>query len=92
MNNKNTALPLILGAGGLLLVVMAAILLTRKEPTPEAAIEVQGAPALRVNQERIDFGDVKLGTTVQASFTITNAGSQALRLSEPPYIEVKEGR
>lgn len=57
----------------------------------KAAIEVTGAPSVKVDKEKIDFGDVKLGQPVEASFQVANVGDQALRFIERPYIEVKEG-
>ena len=78
--------------GGIILVGLAFIFLRgRTAPQSLAAIEVQGAPSLKVDQEQVDLGDVKLGQLVQASFRLTNVGDQPLRFSEPPYIEVVEG-
>jgi hypothetical protein len=54
-------------------------------------VEVQGAPKLKLDQPKIDLGDVKLGQTVSASFTVSNVGDQPLKFSEAPYIEVIEG-
>jgi hypothetical protein len=56
-----------------------------------AAIEVHDAASLKVDQEQIDMGDVKLGRMVEASFLLTNVGDQPLRFTKPPYIEVVEG-
>lgn len=47
--------------------------------------------ALSVDPPRIDLGDVKLGQSVTVVFTLTNTGGSALRFTEAPYIEVKEG-
>lgn len=54
-------------------------------------VEVTGAPALKVDQQVIDFGDVPIGQTVSAEFELTNVGDKPLRFEEKPYIEVKEG-
>jgi hypothetical protein len=56
----------------------------------------RGAPApdgprLAVNPEKIDFGKVRLGKRVRASFTIANKGAGLLEFTAAPYIEVKEG-
>jgi cell division septal protein FtsQ len=76
---------------GVVLIAFAAILLTRGPARPAAAIEVSGQPSLKVDQQSIDFGDVKLGQTVQATFELANVGDQPLRFSAAPYIEVVEG-
>ncbi len=52
--------------------------------------EVQGA-AMKVDNEKIDYGDVRLGNTVKTEFRVTNIGSQDLRFESVPYVEVKEG-
>jgi|APSaa5957512622_1039677.scaffolds.fasta_scaffold209186_2 hypothetical protein len=53
--------------------------------------EVAGQPSLKADRTEIDLGDVKLGKTVSASFVLTNVGDEALRFSEIPYVELKEG-
>jgi hypothetical protein len=82
--------PVLLLVGGLLL-VMGAILAFNKSPQPTVPIEVNGAPSLKVDQEKVDLGNVKLGQTVQVKFTLTNVGDQNLRFSTAPYVEVVEG-
>jgi cell division septal protein FtsQ len=89
---KKTAnwLPILIALGGLLLVGLAFLAL-RDKSAPVAAIEVTGAPSLKVDKEKVDLGDVKLGKTVQVSFQLTNVGDKTLRFNEKPYIEVVEG-
>jgi hypothetical protein len=53
--------------------------------------QVSGGPALQVDQEKIDLGDVPLGQTVSAQFEITNVGDQPLRFTQKPYIQVAAG-
>jgi cell division septal protein FtsQ len=78
--------------GGIVLVGLAFLFISRRPASqPLAAIEVQGAPSLKVNQEQVDLGNVELGRTVQVSFRLTNVGDQPLRFSELPYIEVVDG-
>lgn len=81
--------PLIVG----MVLIGLAFLVLRGKPAaqPLAAIEVQGAASLKVDQEQVDLGDVKLGRTVQVSFRLTNVGDQPLRFSEQPYIDVVKG-
>lgn len=83
-------MPVLLATGGVLMVLLAFFAL-RDKPSPGAAIEVSGAPSLKVDREKVDLGDVKLNQPVQVSFQLTNVGDQALRFSQDPYIEVVEG-
>jgi hypothetical protein len=84
--------PLLLSLGGIALLAVAALALwSGNRSKPRAEIEVTGAPSLKVDQEVINLGDVKLGQTVEAAFQLTNIGDKPLRFLEDPYIEVKEG-
>ncbi len=78
----------VLGAGFLLILGAAAVFQLSK---PGGALEQNGSPSLKVDVEEINLGDVPIGQTVQASFRLTNTGNQALKCSDEPYIEVKEG-
>jgi len=80
-------------AGGLLLVA-AGIFIAKNSLTHRAdpsLIEVSGQPSLEVDQELINFGDVKLNTNLTFALQLTNVGDQPLKISDAPYIEVKEG-
>jgi len=87
---KQKWLPILLALGGLLLVGLAFLSL-RDKSTPRAAIEVTGAPSLKVDQEKVDLGDMKFNQLAQVSFQLTNVGDQTLRFTKDPYIEVVEG-
>jgi len=50
-----------------------------------------GTPALAVDQQTIDYGDVKLNTNLTFEIKVTNIGDGALRFKEEPYIQVLEG-
>jgi hypothetical protein len=84
---------LILVGGGVVLVVLAAIFVysSNQPPKPDVPLEVSGAPALQVDKERIDFGNVKVDTPVTATFEIVNVGDQPLRFDQVPKVEVVEG-
>lgn len=88
---SNNPLPLILVSLGGLLIIIVIVFALRGSSKPSIEPQVSGAPALAVDQEQIDFGDVKLGEWVEASFLLTNVGDQPLRILEKPYIEVMEG-
>ena len=80
-------------AGGLLLItsgIFIAINMRANKADP-ALIEVSGQPSLKVDQELIDYGDVKLNTNLTFALQLTNVGDQPLRISETPYVEVLEG-
>lgn len=87
---KNSKMPLILGIGSVFILLIAAFLAFQKKPS-DYTPEVTGGPSLKVDRQKVDLGDMKLGSTAQVSFEITNVGDQPLRFSEAPYIEVKEG-
>jgi hypothetical protein len=79
--------PLLLALGGLL--ILLAIFaagggLNRSQ-------SASGGPRLQVDQERVDFGEVKMGDPVSATFKLTNRGDRALRFTKEPYISVVEG-
>lgn len=84
---------LILGiSAGLLLVASAVFFFVRNAGriNPEL-IEVHGRPAVKVDQEVIDYGYKKWNTNLNFDITVTNVGDQTLRFSETPYVEVLEG-
>ncbi|MEE8355861.1 MAG: hypothetical protein V3R33_01010 [Anaerolineales bacterium] len=54
-------------------------------------VSVSGQPSLEVDQELIDYGDVKFNTSKTFTINLTNVGDEPLILSEEPYIEVREG-
>lgn len=50
-----------------------------------------GMPSIAVDQQKIDYGDVKFGVNKTFAIKVTNAGDGTLRFKEEPYIEVLEG-
>ncbi len=83
-------LPLIIVAG---VALVAIALLSSRDSQAATPVKPQanGAPALQVDKEKVDFGEVKLGQTVETKFEVTNAGDQPLTFKETPYVEVVEG-
>ena len=77
--------------GGLALVAVALSVLPGRGSSRPAAIEVTGQPRLKVDEELVDLGNVRLGQTVDASFMVTNVGDKPLVFEEVPFIEVVEG-
>ena len=89
--SRSSATAIIALAGGILLVIFAGVSFLGRSNSSRAPIEVAGQPRLKVDRSSIDLGDVSLGTTVEASFVLTNVGDQPLSLTQAPYIEVIEG-
>lgn len=83
--------PLLISIGVGLVLIFTAILAINKPRQPAVAIEVKGSPGLKVDKEKVDLGDVKLGQSVKVSFRLMNVGDQTLRFTQTPYIEVLEG-
>ena len=50
-----------------------------------------GAPALAVDQDTIQYGDVKFNVPLTFTIKVTNNGNGTLRFAEEPYIEVRKG-
>jgi len=78
-------------AAGVALIAFVVIQAVSNNSTPPPAPLVTGGPALQVDKEKVDFGDVKLGQTVEVKFEVTNVGDQPLRFTKKPYVEVIEG-
>jgi hypothetical protein len=50
-----------------------------------------GAPSIVVDQQKIDYGDVKFNVEKTFAIKVTNTGSGILRFKEEPFIEVLKG-
>ena len=50
-----------------------------------------GTPSIVVDQQKVDYGDVKFGVEKTFAIKVTNTGDGTLRFKEEPYIEVLEG-
>jgi len=87
---KNTKYPLFFVLGGAAILIITVFFAFQKPPVPFTP-EVTGGPSLKADKEELNFGDVKLGKTVTASFELKNIGDQTLKFSKAPYIEVIEG-
>ena len=90
-HKKKQPWPIILLLAGGLLLIIVAVSAFNKPSQPKAAVEVNGSPSLKVDQEKVDLGDVRLGKTVEVTFQLTNVGDKTLKFSKAPYIEVLEG-
>ena len=70
--------------GGVLLILAAVLFANRGG-------DGGGTPSIAVDQQKIDYGDVKFNTNKSFAIKVTNTGSGTLRFKEEPYIEVVEG-
>jgi hypothetical protein len=77
---------IILAIGGVLL-VFAAFLFARQVGGNDGG----GTPAIAVDQQQIDYGDVKFGVNKTFAVKVTNTGDGTLRFKEKPFIQVLEG-
>jgi len=78
-------------AAGVAIIAFVIIQAASSNSTPPPAPLVTGGPALQVDKEKVDFGDVTLGQTVEVKFEVANVGDQPLRFTKKPYVEVVEG-
>lgn len=85
--------PLLFVAGGLALIVVAALVIFggAGDARPAVTPEVIGAPSLKVDKERVDLGNVRLGQMVNVSFELANVGDRQVYFTGQPYVEVLEG-
>jgi hypothetical protein len=66
-----------------ILIVLAALLLVRQSGG--------GSPRILVDQQRIDYGEVRIGESRAFKIKVTNSGTGVLQFNEKPYIEILEG-
>jgi cell division septal protein FtsQ len=83
----------LLAVGSIILIVSGTVIgfsAWKNRPNQEL-ITVSGQPSLLVDQELIDYGDVKFDTPKTFMVTLTNVGDEPLKISDTPYVEVWEG-
>ena len=78
-------IPLIVFGG--ILLIAAAVLFANQGTEDDGG----GTPAIAVDQERIDYGDVRFNVQKTFSIKVTNTGDGTLRFKEAPYIQVMAG-
>ena len=71
--------------GGILLIIAAFFF------AKQGGGDGGGTPSIAVDQQKIDYGDVKFGVNKTFAVKVTNTGDGILRFKEEPYIEVLEG-
>jgi hypothetical protein len=80
---RNTMILLAIGGA---MMVLAAFLFAR-----QGGDDGGGMPAIAVDQQKIDYGDVKFGVNKTFAIKVTNTGDGTLRFKEMPYVQVLEG-
>ena len=70
--------------GGVLLIIAAFFFANRGG-------DGGGTPSIAVDQQKIDYGDVKFNVEKTFAIKVTNTGDGTLRFKEEPFIEVLEG-
>ena len=80
---NNKFLPLIV-LGGILLIAAAFYFANQGG-------DGGGTPSIAVDQQLIDYGDVKFNVEKTFAIKVTNTGDGILRFKEDPYIEILEG-
>lgn len=83
--HRQSRLPWMAGAIGLLLIAAAAYFSWRANDTGG------GTPKLSVDQKMIDFGHLQDYTDKTFSIKVTNTGTGTLRFREQPYVQVVGG-
>ena len=82
--NNKFFLPLII-LGGVLLLAAAFYF------SNQGGGDGGGTPSIAVDQQKIDYGDVKFGVNKTFAIKVTNTGDGTLRFKEEPYVEILEG-
>jgi len=77
-------MPLII-LGGVLLI--AAVFFFANQSGSDAG----GTPSIAVDQQKIDYGDVKFDVEKTFAIKVTNTGDGTLKFKEEPFIQVLEG-
>ncbi len=84
-HKQKQGFPWAIAAIGGILLVLAAFLFARQNGDGD------GTPSIAVDQQKIDYGDVKFNVNKTFAIKVTNTGDGTLRFSEEPYVEVLEG-
>ncbi len=85
---------IVLAAAGLIIIAAIGVWLATRssDGIPDDFVpEVVGAPRVSVSEERIDYGDVRLNTTIETVFRVRNVGDKTLYIFDEPQVEVIQG-
>lgn len=78
--------------GALALIVAGFIVLARPGQSASGAPGSSATgPRVAVDNEKLDFGKVKMNTPVTAAFKVKNTGSEPLQILGQPQVRVVQG-
>lgn len=77
--------------GGLLALMIGLFVFAFTSQKPAYTPEVSGEPRAQLDQTEIDYGDVKLNTTLTSVFKVRNISDQLLKILGEPQVELVEG-
>lgn len=97
--SKRPLLPLALMLAGLLVLVGGVAFAViagntgASSGTPSLKVEqLKASPNAAIDGLKVDYGDMKLGgDSASLIVYLTNTGNGAIRFTEDPYVELKEG-
>lgn len=90
-NRPRWLLPVIFGIAALAIVAAVVWLVQGRQTAVTYTPEVAGQPSAVIDQTAFDYGDVKLGSTVETVFHVKNVGDRPLTFQGEPRVEVREG-
>lgn len=76
---------IVLAVGGVMLVLAAFLF------AGQGGGNGGGTPSIAVDQQQIDYGNVKFGVNKTFAVKVTNTGDGTLRFKEKPFVQVLEG-
>jgi hypothetical protein len=83
--------PAVIGVVAVAAIAIVIWLVQGRQSTFTYSPTVTGQPSASVDQTKFDYGDVKLGTTVNTVFNVKNVGDKDLVFLGEPKVEVLEG-
>ncbi len=94
-HNSGSIWPWLITAAAILVIGIVGLFLmsqnNRSALESASTPEVTGAPGIAIVQDSFDYGDVKLGNTVETVFKVRNVGDQDLVILKQPVVQVVEG-
>lgn len=79
--------------GGLIVILVGLLALAaaNQKPATPYTPQVAGEPRAELDQTELDYGDVKLNTTINSVFAVRNIGDQPLQILGEPVVELIQG-
>jgi hypothetical protein len=80
-----------IGLAGIATLALAVLLVVKIPSAEKVPLETSGGPRLKVYQDQLDLGTMKLGQTQPVKIEVANVGNQILRFTNTPYLQVVKG-